>query len=221
MIQDKSLVKLYLKHSFEYLDSSAKDGVNSANYYLGFMYKNGVYVHKDDSKALQHFITGAAENNAMCLYNLAILYLYGEGVEKNEYLHFKYLKRSAEEGYVSAQHMLGIAYFEGRFTPKDDKLALAWFREAARNGNPLSLINAGDLLTYGSQVMDKILLTYDPKALEMVRRIYTNHTSNLKPNLLFALSQYISAYRYGATFLQPRMQIISDHLRESGDFRKD
>jgi TPR repeat protein len=221
VIQDRTLVKNYLKLAFDYLESSGKDGVHSANYYLGMMYKKGIFVHKDNAKAFNHFVDGAAENNAMCLYNLAIMYLYGDGLDKNEYLHFKYLKRSAEEGFVSAQHMLGIAYFEGRFIPKDDKLALAWFREAARNGHPLSLINAGDLLTYGSKIMDKILSTYDPKAVEMVHGIYSNHKSNLKPNLLFAMSQYISAYRYGATFLQPRMQIIADHLRESGDFRKD
>ncbi|CAI2368201.1 unnamed protein product [Moneuplotes crassus] len=229
VIQDRALVKTYLKDAFEYLTKAAKEGVHSAYYYLGLMHQDGVYVTKDIKSAFYCFIEGAAANNALCYYNLSQMYLYGMvdpivpslSENNSKYLHFKYLKRSAEEGFVNAQHFLAIAYFEGIFTPKDDKLSLAWFREAARNGNPMSFINAGDLLTYGSNIMEDLAPTYNAETLKMVTQMYTIQKSNLKPNLLFALSQYISAYRFGAIFLEERMKIIVSHLRKSGEFIRE
>jgi len=46
--------------------------------------------------------------------------------------------------------LLGIAYGEGELVKKNDLRALAWFRESVRNGNPVSYLNAGDLLAEGS-----------------------------------------------------------------------
>jgi TPR repeat protein len=42
--------------------------------------------------------------------------------------------------------MLGIAYHEGALCKQNDTKSLAWFREAIRNGNPVSYLNAGELL---------------------------------------------------------------------------
>lgn len=42
--------------------------------------------------------------------------------------------------------MLGLAYAEGRLVKQNKTMALAWFRESIRNGNPVSYLNAGDLL---------------------------------------------------------------------------
>ena len=149
------------------------------------------------------------------------MYLKGIGTQPNDYLHFKYLKRAAEEGLIHAQHLLGVAYYEGHAVPKNDKLSLAWFREAARNGYPLSFINAGEMLTLGSEIMHDLLPYHHPESVKLVKHLYTNHNSNIKPNLLFALSQYISAYRFGAKFLEPRIKIIIKHLRKTGEFIRE
>ena len=42
--------------------------------------------------------------------------------------------------------MLGIAYAEGALVKENKRVGLAWFRESIRNGNPVSYLNAGDLL---------------------------------------------------------------------------
>lgn len=185
------------------------------------MYEDGVYVKKEPKVAFNFYVEGAANNHALCYYHLASMYKDGKSIPKDPYLHFKYLKRAAEEGFINAQHLLGVAYFEGKYTEKDDKLALAWFREAARNGYPISLINAGDLLMHGSELGQKIDIDKKAAGDYSPTPEATKSKTTLKPNLLFALSQYISAYKFGAHFLEERIQIIIKHLRQTGDFRKE
>ena len=149
------------------------------------------------------------------------MYMNGKDLMQNNYLHFKYLKRAAEEGYVHAQYLLAIAYFEGLYTEKNDKLSLAWFRESIRNGYYISLINAGDLLIMGSKIGQKILYKeYEERGIPTIW-LEKALNSNLKPNLMFGLCQYLSAYRLGARHLENRISEIIKFLRETGEFRKE
>ena len=221
VFQDKMLIKNALKSAHYYLERAAKNRLYSAFYYLGKMYEDGIYINKDIDKAVDWYVEGASNNNAYWYFQLSIMYLQGKGVRQSDYLHFKYLKRAAEEGYIHAQHLLGIAFFEGRYPAKDHNLSLAWFREAARNGYFVSLINAGDLLIMGSEIGKRILINeYIARGIPQENIEFMTNT-NQKPNLLFGLSQYISAYRAGATYLEPRITEIVKYLRESGEFRKE
>ena len=66
------------------------------------IYYEGIYIKKNTEKALDHYIKGAAQNNAFCFFELARIYAEGEIESKNPGLEFLYLKRSAEEGFVNA-----------------------------------------------------------------------------------------------------------------------
>ena len=132
--------------AFDYFQTATKHKINSAHFYLGMIHYEGIYVKKNTEKALDHYIRGAAQNNAFCFFELARIYGEGDIEPKNPGLEFLYLKRSAEEGFVNAQHMLGIAYSRGEICTKNDYKALSWFRESVRNGNPVSYLNAGELL---------------------------------------------------------------------------
>ena len=118
------------------------------------------------------------------------MHINGEGVEFSPGLHFKYLRRSAEEGYSVAQHLLGVAFQEGKLVKKNYMQALAWFRQAAKNGYPVSYYNAGIVLHEGGH--------------------------GLKPNKMFALTQYMSAYKYGALFLQETIEPLMEELKAEG-----
>lgn len=87
---------------FYSLNNAAAKGVNSAYFYLGMMYLEGLYVQKDQEKALDCYIKGAAKNNAYCYFELSRIYSEGIIVEKQPKLQYLYLKRSAEEGFVTA-----------------------------------------------------------------------------------------------------------------------
>ena len=56
--------------------------------------------------------------------------------------------------------------------------ALAWFRESVRNGNPISYLNAGELLLNGDE-----------------------STAGFQRNKLFAFVNFLGAYQAGAFFL--------------------
>ena len=132
--------------AMEYFQRATEHKINSAHFYLGMIYYEGTYVKKNTAKALDHYIRGAAQNNAFCFFELARIYAEGDIEPKTPSLEFLYLKRSAEEGFVNAQHLLGIAYSRGEICSKNEYKALSWFRESVRNGNPVSYLNAGELL---------------------------------------------------------------------------
>lgn len=99
---------------------AAHQGVHNAHFYLGMIYYEGTYVQHDPDIALDHYIRGAAKNNAFCYFELSRI--YGEGIiaPRNPALSFLYLKHAAEEGFVAAQHYLGIAYTQGINCQKHD-----------------------------------------------------------------------------------------------------
>lgn len=136
----------YFNTARKYLEVAASKGVSSAHFYLGMIHYEGLFVKQDLELALDHYIKGAAKNNAFCFFELSRIYAEGEVDGHKPNLQFLYLKRSAEEGFVSAQHMLGIAYHEGVLTKANSTTALAWLRESVRNGNPVSYLNCGDIL---------------------------------------------------------------------------
>ena len=128
---------------------SAEKGVHSANFYLGMIYLEGVYVERDVERGIDFYVRGAAKNNAFCFFELSRIYS-GESSEeeRDRYLEFTYLKRSAEEGFVRAQHMLGLAYHQGELVERNDVKALAWLRESVRNGNAISYLASAELLDH-------------------------------------------------------------------------
>ena len=66
------------------------------------IYLEGIYVKADPDTAIDHYIKGAARNNAFCFFELSRIYREGLLVEKDTYLEALYLKRAAEEGFVMA-----------------------------------------------------------------------------------------------------------------------
>lgn len=89
---------------------------------------------------------------------------------------------------MSAQHLLGIHYYQGDFCKKDDRKALGWFRESVRNGNPLSYLNAAEILKQPGELQ----------------------------NLMFSLVNYMGAYQHGALFLKDEIELLRQQLVAEG-----
>lgn len=60
------------------METAANKGVSSADFYLGMIHYEGMYVRQDFQRALQHYIKGAARNNAFCFFELSRIYAEGE-----------------------------------------------------------------------------------------------------------------------------------------------
>ena len=86
--------------------------------------------------------------------------------------------------------MLGIAFTKGEICAKNEYKALSWFRESVRNGNPVSYLNAGELLE-GEHFKNK----------------------------LFALVNYLGAYQHGGFFLKEKIETLRQELIDIEGFR--
>lgn len=62
---------------------AASKGIHNAHFYLGMIYYEGIYIDHDPDIALDHYIRGAAKNNAFCFFELSRIYSEGIIATKN------------------------------------------------------------------------------------------------------------------------------------------
>ena len=106
--------------SFEETKRLAEQGDASAQYFLGFIYENGLGVPEDDVEAVRWWLLAAEQGHAFAQYNLGNMYDSGRGVPENDAEAVRWYRLSAEQGYANAQYNLGIMYERGRGVPQDD-----------------------------------------------------------------------------------------------------
>ena len=112
------------------LERIANDSYPRAYVAIGYMYHNGFFVKKDDTKAEEYYKKAASLGDALALCNLAKRY----NKDKDKYLY--YLNQALDKGYYLAQEMMFINYQEGRNGfEKSFQKALPWGEKAAKNGS--------------------------------------------------------------------------------------
>ena len=72
-----------LINNYYSLEKAAKNGVFSANFYLGEIELAGSIGHPNSEKAIDFFIRGAAKNDPYCFLVLSKIYAEGILVEKD------------------------------------------------------------------------------------------------------------------------------------------
>ncbi len=79
--------------AFYWLSKAAAKNDRQAQYLLGFMYENGLYVVRNMKRAVKWYKKAATGGNILAQYNLALIYKEGkEGVGKNIHEAFKWLR---------------------------------------------------------------------------------------------------------------------------------
>jgi len=110
--------------------SIAKTGNSKAQYYIGYMYLNGLYVQKDLNQARFWFERAAGRGDPDAQNDLGTLYLNGQGVHKNLDIAMKWFQLSAKQGHPVAQYNLGVIYtIRSKF-----RNARIWFEASAMQG---------------------------------------------------------------------------------------
>src|SRR5262249_21153944 len=102
---------------------------------LGYLYDQGLGVHRDLEAAARWYRKAADAGNARAQNNLADLYLRGEGVEQNDATAFRLFQQAAQQGDTGARIKLGYMYSSGRGGKKDLKQAYAWITAATAAGD--------------------------------------------------------------------------------------
>ena len=110
---------------------AAEQGIASAQFNLGFMYRHGDGVPQDYAEAAKWYGLAAEQGNVKAQFNLGLMYAAGRGVPQDHAEALKWFRFAAEQGLASAQHNLGSMYASGRGVPQDYVQAHMWFNLAA------------------------------------------------------------------------------------------
>jgi TPR repeat protein len=113
----------------------AEEGHAYAEARMGFLYRDGVGVEKDDKQAFEWFRKGADQGDHTAQTALAEFYLAGRVVEKNVKEAEAWFLKAAEQEDVLAQTQLGVLYSNGKDIPVDHAASLKWYTRAAELGD--------------------------------------------------------------------------------------
>jgi len=108
----------------------ARQGNSKAQYRIGYMYLNGLYVPRDSYQARIWFERAAGQGDPVAQNDLGTLYLNGQGVQRNLDNALRWFEQSANQGNATAQYNLGVLYILQR-RHRDAKI---WFVASAKQG---------------------------------------------------------------------------------------
>jgi tetratricopeptide (TPR) repeat protein len=138
----------------------------TAQYWLGFIYKNGYGIEQNYKTAFKYY-KAAEEYHLDALFNVGHFYHFGYGVEQDYKIAFNYYSRAAKQDFPDALFCLSIFYNEGLYVKKDYKIGLKFLNKSASYNNRRALYNLGLAYEYAYYDLKqdyKIALEYYTKA---------------------------------------------------------
>ena len=117
-----------------WLDIASKNGSDKAQWLLGMLYHNGVFVDQSDTKAFNLFKKSAEQGNPKGQLCLGYSYCYSIGVGGSYNDAFMWFLKAAEQGDAEAEYALGLAHYTGNGAEKSPIKAFNWFLKAAEQG---------------------------------------------------------------------------------------
>ena len=127
------------QQAFHWLSDGTKKGDSWSQCGLANMYRQGYWVEKDLSKAIEYCKEPALAGYGQAQDDLAQIYIIHQDY-KNAY---RWLSRAARKGRVEAQYNLGILYMQGLSIDHNPKESTRWFKEAGKQGHAKAQFNTG------------------------------------------------------------------------------
>lgn len=112
----------------------AMKGDDSAQLSLGYSYRNGLGVERDDAEGVKWYFRSARQGNSYAQNNLGCCYEDGYGVEKDYAEAVKWYQKAADQGNATALFNLGECYENGYGFEVDYSMAVRLYRESAEKG---------------------------------------------------------------------------------------
>ena len=133
-----------------------EEGHSKSQVMLGYAYKNGMGVVKNNKTSFKWYAKAAAQGDSYAQFKVGSAYTNGEVVLGNNQTAVKWFTLAAKQGFGNAQYMLAVNYYNGRGVRKDYKRAYMWCTLALYNGTQLANNIKGQIA--------KRLRTYHPKS---------------------------------------------------------
>ena len=115
------------------LTVAADEGHAAANTLIGHLYRDGLGVAQDGTKAARYYTRGAELGQCAAQLSLARMYHIGSRLGRNDALAERWYREAAMRGYLWAQFAFAGFYENGVLVQKDDVKAYFWFSVLAEN----------------------------------------------------------------------------------------
>lgn len=123
---------------------AAEQGHAAAQSALGWCYRNGQGVVKNEAEAVKWYRKAAEQGDVEAQYNLGDCYFNGHGVAKDAAEAARLWHKAAEHGYAAAQSNLGACYDNGQGVVKNEIEGYKWALLAAARGFEIAKRNASN-----------------------------------------------------------------------------
>jgi TPR repeat protein len=151
-------IKNWYLNAAELGDLDAQDTV-------GFAYKTGFFVLKNEGEAVKWLQRAAERGFGNAQRHLADCYAEGSGVAQDHAVAARWYRLAAEQGDHGAQFDLGGCYLKGQGVPQDEIEAYAWFSIATGQSEGVS-----------TETRDHLAARLSPEALAQAEaRVATLH----------------------------------------------
>lgn len=128
---------------FEQLQHKAEQGDAQAQAELGFAYRDGEIVQKDEVKAAYWFEKAAKKGVRYAQASLGAMYFEGQGVQKDMKQSVYWYQQAVDLGHGIAMNNLGWMYESGQGVDLDLAKASELYRKAAEAGCVMGMYNMG------------------------------------------------------------------------------
>lgn len=137
------------ENAVKYYKPAAEQGHVSAQFRLGYFYRQGLGGTQDNKEGVKWYRKAAEQGSASAQYNLGVCYYCGYGVTQDYQEAVSWYQKAAEQGNTGAQNNLGYCYHKGLGVPQNDKEAVKWYLKAAKQGDAYAQNNLGDCYENG------------------------------------------------------------------------
>ena len=127
-------------------------GNATAQFYLGQMYRIGLYVKENHQKSFAWYKKSAKQGVSFAQFYLGNMYLRGSGISVDIQKATKWYIKAANQGHIIAQYHLGRMYQRGDGVSSNNKKSAKWFRKAAKQGYILAQYKLGLMYLAGDGV---------------------------------------------------------------------
>jgi TPR repeat protein/serine/threonine protein kinase len=177
---------------------AAEQGHADGEFWLGFMYKHGRGVRRNEAEGVAWYRRAAEQGHAVAAYNLGCSYDSGEGVPQDHAQAVAWYRRAADQGDISAIYNLGCSYRDGEGVSQNYGEAIACFRKAGEGGHASALYNLGCLYRDGRGVPTDYeqAIAWFHKAVEKGHAAAAYHIARMHDSGQGAVKDSAAAFRW-------------------------
>ncbi len=131
--------------AFDEFKPLADKGARDSQYYVAYLYLNGLGIGKDEQKGLKYLRQSADQNYEKAQTLLG--YMYSEGIllPKDKKKALDLYNTAAENGDDDALLNLGVMYYTGDTVEKDVEKAISYLEEIDVSSRPIAYRYLGDI----------------------------------------------------------------------------